>query len=377
MSAVTSRAPGWLLPVALVLVGTLALVAIGRDSSSDEPLDPRSHDRLGTSASVALARELGAEVDVTDALPGDDTDVYLVLVDLFDEDQRDELDSWVSDGGTAIIVDPASESTPPYGQSFTDGGSLAQQVGPTACDIDAFAGIDIDDVEPSGSGVLYDVPGGARSCIGGRNQAYVVAQSRGQGALVSVGGSGVFVNEGLGTGDNAAVVGALLAPSPGARVEVLRPGPTAGGGGQRGLLDLIAPNVWAFLAQLALAFLLLAFWRSRRLGAPVAEPQPVAVAGSELVAAVGSLLECRPRGSVLAGEVDRRVGEVHRHELVHLRGVALQRVGALLQDPVRAVVQDHEGHRDLVVRGAPQRLDRVHRRAVAADADQRPVRPGL
>ena len=291
MSAVTSRAPGWLLPVALVLVGTLALVAIGRDSSSDEPLDPRSHDRLGTSASVALARELGAEVDVTDALPGDDTDVYLVLVDLFDEDQRDELDSWVSDGGTAIIVDPASESTPPYGQSFTDGGSLAQQVGPTACDIDAFAGIDIDDVEPSGSGVLYDVPGGARSCIGGRNQAYVVAQSRGQGALVSVGGSGVFVNEGLGTGDNAAVVGALLAPSPGARVEVLRPGPTAGGGGQRGLLDLIAPNVWAFLAQLALAFLLLAFWRSRRLGAPVAEPQPVAVAGSELVAAVGSLLD--------------------------------------------------------------------------------------
>lgn len=291
MSAVTSRAPGWLLPVALVLVGTLALVAIGRDSSSDEPLDPRSHDRLGTSASVALARELGAEVDVTDALPGDDTDVYLVLVDLFDEDQRDELDSWVSDGGTAIVVDPASESTPPYGQSFTDGGSLAQQVGPTACDIDAFAGIDIDDVEPSGSGVLYDVPGGARSCIGGRNQAYVVAQSRGQGALVSVGGSGVFVNEGLGTGDNAAVVGALLAPSPGARVEVLRPGPTAGSGGQRGLLDLVAPNVWAFLAQLAVAFLLLAFWRSRRLGAPVAEPQPVAVAGSELVAAVGSLLD--------------------------------------------------------------------------------------
>lgn len=290
MSAVTSRAPGWLAPVALVLVGTLALVAVGQDDSSDQPLDPRSHDRLGTSAAVALARELGADLDVTDALPSDDADVYLVLVDVLDEDQRDELDRWVRDGGTAIIVDPSSESTPPYEQSFTDGGSLAQQVASPTCDIDAFEGIDVADVEPGGAGVLYEVPGGAQACIGSRNRAYVVAESRGQGALVSVGGSGLFVNEGLGTGDNAAVVGALLAPSPGARVEVLRPGPAAGGG-EQGLLDLVAPNVWAFLAQLAVAFLLLALWRSRRLGAPVAEPQPVAVAGSELVAAVGSLLD--------------------------------------------------------------------------------------
>lgn len=290
MSAVASRAPGWLAPVALVLVGTLALVAIGRGESSDTPLDPRSDGRLGTSAMMALARELGADPHVTDALPSDDADVYVVLVDLFDEDQRDELDRWVRDGGTAIVVDPSSESTPPYEQEFADGGALAQQIGPVACDIDAFAGIDTADVEPSGGGVLYQVPGGAQACFGSRTRAYVVARSRGAGNLVSVGGSGVFVNEGLGTGDNAAVVGALVAPTPGARVEVLRPGPAAGGG-RRGLLDLVAPNVWAFLAQLAVAFVLLALWRSRRLGAPVAEPQPVAVAGSELVAAVGSLLD--------------------------------------------------------------------------------------
>ena len=36
---------------------------------------------------------------------------------------------------------------------------------------------------------------------------------------------------------------------------------------------------------------MLVVWRSRRLGKPVAEPQPVAVAGSELVAAVGTLLD--------------------------------------------------------------------------------------
>jgi len=34
-----------------------------------------------------------------------------------------------------------------------------------------------------------------------------------------------------------------------------------------------------------------AWWRARRLGAPVLEPQPVQIAGSELVSAVGNLLQ--------------------------------------------------------------------------------------
>jgi hypothetical protein len=45
------------------------------------------------------------------------------------------------------------------------------------------------------------------------------------------------------------------------------------------------------MLQLGLAFLVYVLWRSRRLGKPVPEPQPVAVAGSELVSAVGGLLQ--------------------------------------------------------------------------------------
>jgi hypothetical protein len=158
-----------------------------------------------------------------------------------------------------------------------------------ACEIDALAGIDTGGVEPH-EGVLYEVPGAAEACVGDESGAYIVARPRGQGTVVAVGGSGMFVNEALGDGENAAVVAALVAPAPGTRLEVLRPGPPAGTG-ERTLLDLVAPNVWAFLAQLVVAFVLLVLWRSRRLGTPVAEPQPVAVAGSELVAAVGSLLD--------------------------------------------------------------------------------------
>ena len=43
--------------------------------------------------------------------------------------------------------------------------------------------------------------------------------------------------------------------------------------------------------QLGLAAVVYALWRARRLGRPVAEPQPVALAGSDLVAAVGGLLD--------------------------------------------------------------------------------------
>jgi hypothetical protein len=285
----TRRGGGWVLPAALVLVGTMAIVLVGRDERSTEPLDPRSDERLGTSAMLAMARELGADARVTDTLPGDDTDVYVVLADLFDAGQRQRFLEWVGDGGTAVVVDPSSESTPAGAGEFSSGAELAGD-GPLRCDIDAFEGIDVGTVRPSGGGVLLEVPSTAESCIGTGGRAHVVAIPRGRGTLVAVGGAGLFVNDGLGAGDNAAVVAALLAPSPGTRVDVLRPGPPTGRG-ERGLLDLVAPNVWAFLAQLAIAFLLLVLWRSRRLGAPVPEAQPVAVAGSELVSAVGSLLD--------------------------------------------------------------------------------------
>ena len=45
------------------------------------------------------------------------------------------------------------------------------------------------------------------------------------------------------------------------------------------------------LWQLLVAFGLFALWRARRLGRPIPEPQPVQIAGSELVVAVGNLLQ--------------------------------------------------------------------------------------
>ena len=54
------------------------------------------------------------------------------------------------------------------------------------------------------------------------------------------------------------------------------------------------------LAQLLIAFVVFALWRGRRLGRPVAEVQPVEIAGSELVVAVGNLLQKAGRPEIAA-----------------------------------------------------------------------------
>jgi hypothetical protein len=296
VSAVSERrgVAGWLVPV-LALVGTfLALVAIGGGSSdSDEPLDPRSDDRLGTSALAALAGDLGADVRVTDRLPDPDamasepagSRVVVLFADTLETGQSNQLERWVEAGGTLVVTDEASSFAPESVDSFGDAGDLG-----STCDIAPLDDLDVDRVEPWAGGVVYDVPPGSDSCLGNGDEAYIVASPRGDGTIVAVGGVGMFVNEALDEGENAPVVAALVAPQEGIELDLVRPGPVAGSGDDT-LLDLISPNVRRAIAQLAIAFLVYVLWRSRRLGAPVAEPQPVAVAGSELVAAVGSLLD--------------------------------------------------------------------------------------
>jgi hypothetical protein len=55
--------------------------------------------------------------------------------------------------------------------------------------------------------------------------------------------------------------------------------------------DLISIGVRLAFLQAALAFGVYAWWRARRLGPPVLETQLVQIGGSELVAAVGNLLQ--------------------------------------------------------------------------------------
>ena len=305
-------ARGWALAGVAALLTVLVVIAIGGDGRGGEALSPTSDDRLGTSAMVALARELGAEVEVSDRLPDlgadDAPEVMVVFLDLLDDNQRDAVEDWVDTGGTLVVTDPVSPFTPPVVEDFDRVEDLAPpRRMSAACDIDALGDIDVTGVDPRNGGTLYAPDPDDSSCIdNGSGDAYIVATDRGDGTVVAIGGAGMMVNAALAEGENAPVVSALVAPQVGTRLLVLEPGPLAGTStGRRTLSELIPAGVWRAILQLGVAFVLYAAWRSRRLGRPVPEPAPSPIAGSELVAAVGTLLD-RSRSPGHAADLLRR-----------------------------------------------------------------------
>jgi hypothetical protein len=262
-------------------VVVLLLVAIGGpDERTNRPFDPTSTGPLGSRAVVVLLEELGADVDVTGGGLDDDIDTALLLDDRLDDDATDEVEDWVDDGGVLVVADQSS--------------SLFRRGSEAPCPA-ALDGVEVLELGP-GSGA---VDHGA-DCFGRTVQIDDV----GLGSVVSVRDRQIFTNELLDEADDAVLAAALLAPSGDERVAFVV---GSAGTGEQALGDLLGRRAAQAIAQLAVAFLLYALWRGRRLGRAVVEPQPVAIAGSELVAAVGRLQEGRRRPDEVADTVRSEV----------------------------------------------------------------------
>jgi hypothetical protein len=290
---------GILLAVGVLAVTVLGFLLIGGGPGNDRPLDPRSHGDAGTSAVVALVEELGVDVDLEVRQPGADVDAALLLWDQLDAAERDDLEDWVRDGGTLVVTDPASPLVP-AGSDFSSiieddpdalSGEEPVDVDAGDCDIEPFEAQELESLAVWGGPIQYDVAPGDRSCFGNGDRAYVVQTTLGDGNVVAFGGSGTVVNHTLGDADNAPAIAALLAPTEGGRVAVIDIGPAPLNRGDETLTEVIPTWANRVILQLAVALLVYVAWRARRLGQPVAEPQPVKVAASELVAAMGGMLE--------------------------------------------------------------------------------------
>jgi hypothetical protein len=290
---------GVLLAVGVLAVTVLGMVLIGGGPGSDRPLDPRSHADAGTSAVVALLEELGADVDIEAREVGADVDTALLLWDQLDGDERDHLEEWVRAGGTLVVTDPVSPFVPDgadLGSAIEDdpdalSGSEPVDVEADECDIEPFEEQDLDELAVWGGPILYDVGPGDRSCFGNGDRAFVVQTSLGDGNVVAFGGSGTVVNHTLGDADNAPAIAALMAPTEGSRAAVVDLEPAPLSRGDETLTEVMPTWAKRVIVQLGLALLVYVAWRARRLGRPVPEPQPVKVAASELVAAMGGMLE--------------------------------------------------------------------------------------
>jgi hypothetical protein len=292
-----------------IAVGILLVALAGtRRGSPGNPLDPASTAPDGTRALVEILGELGARVQVSNVVPVSGGGAVLLLSDNLEQQDRATLLAWVRQGGTLVVADPGSPVTRVEVAGTSRVGFLDAEL-ERGCGIPALR--DVHRVSAPG-GLLLRVPPGAQGCFSrGEDGSWLVAEPAGDGTVVRLGGASALVNQEIGSADNAVLAASLLAPSRGDRVVVLKP--PLPGGGSRQLGDLVAPRVKLALWQLAVAFVLLALWRGRRLGRPVTEPSAVRIPGSELVVAVGNLLQRgRHRGQagmVLASDLRRVLTE--------------------------------------------------------------------
>jgi hypothetical protein len=284
----------------LILVGVVLGITYLFGSRPDNgiPLDPSSAKPSGTKAVVETLRLLGADVSVDSAPPDSGVDSTLLLVDTLSDDDRAAVAEWVRAGGTLLLTDPTSplnlaEPTGSAAIAFIDPELLRQ------CDVPALDGVN--KVIAPGA-VLMNIPLGSTGCFLRGESAWLVVSPVGEGTVVSLGGPAFLTNGQLGKADNAALAAAVLAPTARSKVSMLKPPPP--GGGSKGLTDLIPSRVKFALLQLAVAFLVVVLWRARRLGRPVVEHQPVELAGSELVLAVGNLMQ-RAKGREQAATILR------------------------------------------------------------------------
>jgi hypothetical protein len=278
----------------LLLAGLLA----GAPPSEGPVLDPTSTGPAGTKALVDTLRQLGAQVDVQSDAPGPSATTALLMNDRLDDDTRTQVVDWVEAGGTLVVTDVGSPLNPARPSASAAIAFLDPELH-KRCDVAALRRVERVDAPDA---ILMDLPEGGTGCFTVGGHSWLVIVPHGAGNVVSLGGAGAFVNARLGEADNALLAADLLTPTGSDHVVVLRPPPL--GEGDVGLGDLVAPRVKLALAQLAIAFVILALWRARRLGRPVLEPQPVQLPASDLVVAVGDLMQ-RAKGRDQASTVLR------------------------------------------------------------------------
>jgi hypothetical protein len=300
-----------MLPFVIIAIAIVGIGLVSRGGRGDgPPLDPRSTGPFGTRGLVLLLEHFGADVRLSTGVP-DGGGTAVLLTDSLNQRRTSELRHWAEAGGTLVVADPFSDLVPAIqdrSASIIDleapsNGDLRPQ-----CSLPALQ--TIRRIEVPGA-APYRVPSGAVGCFPVDGGSFLVAEPMGSGTLIALGGGGPFINRQLDQADNAALAVALMVPNRGTAVTILVPG--GAGSGDSGLLDLVSRRVKDGLWQALIAFGIFAAWRARRLGRPIAEPQPVQIAGSELVVAVGNLLQqARRRGEaagMLRAELRRTLAE--------------------------------------------------------------------
>jgi Domain of unknown function (DUF4350) len=303
--------------IGLVVLAAAVLIALLTGRTAPGYLDPTAPDKVGSRAIAALVRDQGVTVDVVRTageaqVPAATT----LLVPFPDRLAPAQLDAVRASGADVVLVAPSPEAL----AALVPGVEVTAhdepvEARPPGCDLPA--AVRAGPATVGGGSYRADR---AVACYPSTTGAALLQVVDGGRTITVLGSADVLLNRSLADEGNAALALGLLATHP--RLAWFLPvpeGPPVAD--ERSLLDLVPPGWLWGAAQLAVAAILLAVWRARRLGRVVDEPLPVVVRSAETD-------EGRARLYRGAGARD--------HAAEVLRGATRTRLAPLLGLPVAA-----------------------------------------
>ncbi|MFJ2189459.1 DUF4350 domain-containing protein [Kitasatospora sp. NPDC087861] len=332
------RARWYLVVLAVLLIGATAVAAIGQDRRYP-PLDPRSYDRDGAHAVLALLEHQGLKTDLTTDPTGHPTGADTLVLPEPDLLSPAELRAVAAARHSRLVLiapGPAALSAlaPGIRSSEEDGGPPYASVRSTA------AQCSLTEAVRAGTagigGMLYTNGSRGEGCYP-RGHGYPLVSTPAVGGDVIVLGTGAFLhNEELAKDGNAALALGLLGSQPHLTWHLPDyTAPLAQGTRDKTFGDYV-PDGWRWAGyQLAIAAVLTALWRGRRLGPVISENLPVVVRAAETTEGRARLYR-RAKARGRAAEALRRATA---HRLAPALGVPLQ-AGEPDPDTLCAAVAD-------------------------------------
>lgn len=225
---------------------------------------------------------------------------FVLLQDLRSREQAAALLRWAKSGGRLVVTDPASPILSLTSTRVADQvGLIGTQSLRPGCVAPDVLGVSEILVDTGDSTLLASDPTGIE-CFTRPGGSYVVFTPTGQGEVVLLGGPSFVTNELLNKGENAVFALRLL----GGHGPVVFGPPAAPGTQPHSLWSLVSDPARLVLIEIAVAALLFAVARGRRLGRSPSEEPIVPIPASELVQATAGLYR-RARVAAFCGRMLR------------------------------------------------------------------------
>ncbi|WP_447039426.1 DUF4350 domain-containing protein [Streptomyces sp. DSM 118878] len=276
----------------VVLLAAAVAIAVVRSGGQHGRLDPRSAEPNGSRAVAELLADRGVSTRVVTttaearSAAGSDTTLLVANPDLLTERQRSRLHAATKDSaGRTVLIAPGPRSVGALAPGVTaDTTPSTDSTLAPACSLPAARRAGTADM----GGIRYDtLAPDAESCYlsDGLPSLLHLPAPRGMGDTVVLGAPDILYNSRLDKQGNASLALQLLGSRPKVvwYLPSLSDDQAATEDERRGFFDLI-PSGWRWATvQLAIAAVLAALWRARRLGPLVSERLPVVIRASETV----------------------------------------------------------------------------------------------